>query len=195
MRPRSASPSKLGEVRRDVGDVLIRQRRRLRLHRVVTARAAAIALQRDLEVVGVLAAELRHVVSRARVVVAGNAVTALAGLGDDDAALGVAFERDRHQRRGRRSARSAPRRGRRKRRSERRRRRLSNETRAGAPQEIPFSTARILAKTRRDGRRRVSHPVASGRPLRQLRLFRATIPGRLFRRRVWRLSRAPNSAR
>jgi hypothetical protein len=61
------------------------------LHRLVTARAAAIPLQRDLDVVGILAAELRHVVSRVRVVVARDAVAALTGFRDDGAALDAAF--------------------------------------------------------------------------------------------------------
>src|SRR6185436_5548378 len=50
LRLRRARARRLGlalearEVRRDVGDVLIRQRRRLRMHRLVAARAAPIPL-------------------------------------------------------------------------------------------------------------------------------------------------------
>ena len=77
-RPVCGSPW-LGEKRRDVLHVLVRERRCLRLHGLVGAGLRAILLQRDHDVFGLLAAELRHAVGRIGVAVAGDAVAAHAG--------------------------------------------------------------------------------------------------------------------
>src|SRR5262245_17052963 len=84
-----------GEERREVRDVLVAERRGLRLHRRMASRAAPIALERDLDVLEVLPAELRHVVRRIRVVRARHAVATLAGLGEHAAARRIALDRER----------------------------------------------------------------------------------------------------
>jgi hypothetical protein len=64
------------EVCGDVGHVLIRQGRRLRVHREMRALARAIGVQRDHDVLGVLTLEPGHAVVRIGVAIAGHAMTA-----------------------------------------------------------------------------------------------------------------------
>src|SRR5262245_39714277 len=86
------------KIGRKVRDVLVAQRRRLRPHGRMLTRAAPIALQRYLDVVGVLPAELRHVIGRVRVAVSGHAVTTRAGLGEQGTARRITLERERQER-------------------------------------------------------------------------------------------------
>src|SRR5690606_18474739 len=81
------------EIRGEVGDVLIGEARGLRMHRVVRARAAPVALQRDLEVIRVLSAELRHVEGRLGVSVAWYRVPSGAGRRELLAAVVIPFDR------------------------------------------------------------------------------------------------------
>src|SRR5690606_40778334 len=85
------------EVREEVDDILIRQRRGLSLHRLVRALPAAIGLQRDLEVIGVLVAELRHVIGRIGVVISWHGMAPGARHRELFAALGIPLELERHQ--------------------------------------------------------------------------------------------------
>src|SRR5579885_1911723 len=70
-----------GKVGGDVSDVLVGQRRCLRLHGLVRALAAAVGGQRSAEVGRILSAQARHAVGRIHVVVVRNAVAAHAGVG------------------------------------------------------------------------------------------------------------------
>src|SRR5690606_41482326 len=64
----------------------------------VAARPPPVALQGELDVVGVLPAELRHVERRIDVPIAGNRVAAVARLRELPAVLGVALQRERRER-------------------------------------------------------------------------------------------------
>ena len=73
------------------------------------ARAAPVPLQRDLEVVGALPAELRHVISRRYISIADDSVTAEARESEHLAARGIALESKRRERRFLRRARATAR--------------------------------------------------------------------------------------
>src|SRR5262249_45152968 len=77
------------------------KRRSLRLHRRMATSATAVALQRDLDVLEILPAELRHVVRRIRVVRVRHSVATLARLGEHAAPLRIALDRERGERRRR----------------------------------------------------------------------------------------------
>src|SRR5688572_22087519 len=83
----------------DVRAILLGKRRGLRVHGLVGAVAARVSVQGVDQVLGVLAAELRHAVVREGVLVVRDAVAAMAGVSEDLATLGIAF---RARRRGRR---------------------------------------------------------------------------------------------
>ncbi len=82
------------QVRSDVGQVRVGERRRLRVHRRVRAIAGLVLLQRGNHVRGVLATQLRHVVDRIRVPVVRDAVAAVARVGQLAAADGVSRRRE-----------------------------------------------------------------------------------------------------
>src|SRR3546814_18575925 len=71
-----------GQVGGDVGDVLAREALGLGLHRRVLALALLVLGERVDQVGSGLAGDLRHVVVRVGVLVAGDAVAALAGEGE-----------------------------------------------------------------------------------------------------------------
>src|SRR5688572_29993589 len=88
------------QVRGDVGAFLVGKRRGLRVHGLVRAVAAGVGVEGVDQVQGVLAAELRHAVVRESILVVRDAVAAVAGIGENLAALGIAFRariRDRRQ--------------------------------------------------------------------------------------------------
>src|SRR5690606_25901191 len=74
----------------EVGDVLLREALGLGPHRRMVALAVAVRVQRLGQVFGRLASDLRDLEARIRILVAGHAVAALAGIGQYAAALGIA---------------------------------------------------------------------------------------------------------
>ncbi|CRD63205.1 hypothetical protein BN126350008 [Stenotrophomonas thermophila] len=95
-----------GQVNREIGDLLFAETHRLRLHRRMPALALAVLGQGLGQVLLGLAADLRHPVAGVGVLVAGDAVAPLAGVGQHAAIVEVAGGRGRRRRGGRSRGRS-----------------------------------------------------------------------------------------